>query len=943
MIITIEDLIEYLKIPDFKATMANEVEIRKITHEGISDFETVSKEVLNNYRELTIDPEMYIDSSGQAYYKHFDNQEVYTPILYTGSNQFIHKDYLPLPVVKVVISEEIYNNVAYSFYINQQNNIIASIQYATTSNISNYINYNANEFNYLRRFSSLPFRYTNVRGNTSLDNIIVHSYTNSDTVHRFPILHKEFGGYYTLSYFYKKHDNQVRNLPPTEDDKKYIAIQIRFKYLTSILSFLNKTIFSDFNEYNDFLSHWRYRFLESVTHYTLIYYNSSDNSNNKFSVIYHVATPMYFAIDKNSKYGTSLWEILKELAKGNITNAWGINEEDLIIKLLQIIYHKLNHRLKQFFIEKQVAFDKVVKEERKEEKYIGSVENNTFFINKLLNEKVSNEILLYRLIKGLDGDQFKRFVYFVWSIWKVSYYNVLDPKVVKAIEDAVKHKKNTNGKTSQITDIKQAVIPTILDYRSGKILGFHADNASVNWEGKAPNINVVVNTKVGTKEVPKITNIGEEKPRYRETGATKIIDFYEKIPHNYHPFAPVVLINSDNPKFILKDDDNSNQLFTVLPAFILYANKEAAYWENIITGGEYLIDIITTISGVGNILKAGRLFKILKNGRTLVFRTKNVTKAIGVAKAAAGAIEVTSGTVNALLKLTGANDTELGRSISKYLFYLEMAALTGEITVALRSKLQKTAREIIDNPKFEKSLDDLAKKGEVDERLKTRIIGEIKLASAEKSLSDIDLDISQFIIKIAEILPKKADNTLKAIKKAEQDIHKLVGLIKDPEKQLEYAFLYNPKKGFKNLKPFTSQRTDSVIIADSFGKGEKLTKQRIKSLKGSIFTHNHPNFSRFSNDDIKVFLKFQLKELRAINSRGIIYSLKLKPGAKISKKEFITIYRDLEEAKSAFAVERFLKAKGFEETKKIIYELYDFEEEFILNKIKDKIKYTIFK
>jgi hypothetical protein len=56
-------------------------------------------------------------------------------------------------------------------------------------------------------------------------------------------------------------------------------------------------------------------------------------------------------------------------------------------------------------------------------------------------------------------------------------------------------------------------------------------------------------------------------------------------------------------------------------------------------------------------------------------------------------------------------------------------------------------------------------------------------------------------------------------------------------------------------------------------------------MKGSTLTHNHPNFTRFSNSDIKLFLRVQLEEIRAINTQGIIYSLRLKKGARISKKE----------------------------------------------------------
>jgi hypothetical protein len=64
-------------------------------------------------------------------------------------------------------------------------------------------------------------------------------------------------------------------------------------------------------------------------------------------------------------------------------------------------------------------------------------------------------------------------------------------------------------------------------------------------------------------------------------------------------------------------------------------------------------------------------------------------------KGTAGVAEITSGSVNILLKLTGIADTELGREISKYLFYFEIAALSGEISLALYKKIKASATKIL--------------------------------------------------------------------------------------------------------------------------------------------------------------------------------------------------------------------------------------------------------
>lgn len=216
-----------------------------------------------------------------------------------------------------------------------------------------------------------------------------------------------------------------------------------------------------------------------------------------------------------------------------------------------------------------------------------------------------------------------------------------------------------------------------------------------------------------------------------------------------------MLVNSENPKFILKEDEDSDTSNIKLPAFVLFANNESAFWKNVLKGSEYLIDILTTVSGVGNIIKAGRLYKILKGGKTILFKTKQVTKVIGVAKAATGVIEVSSGTVNTLLKLTELDDTELGKTISKYLFYLEMVSLAGEVTVFLKDKLNKTAKELVDNPKLSDAAEDLVKNGKISELEKFKLYEELLIAYRQY-ISDL---------KVLRIVPELTNSIEKAFLK----------------------------------------------------------------------------------------------------------------------------------------------------------------------------------
>lgn len=348
-------------------------------------------------------------------------------------------------------------------------------------------------------------------------------------------------------------------------------------------------------------------------------------------ILYYVPVFFFKKIDRDF-----LWNILTQTLETPVTNA-GLNTEDIVLHLLQGI----------------------------NESYL----NKNIFLAELINRKSkSNTAVLYRLIDRIDGDNFKKMISFLWKTWKESGFREVDPE---------------KNKQLSITDKS----PVILDYRSDKKLGFHSDNATIIWNQKTQKIDVVaaINTGIYVERI--IEHEGEER-RFSE-------EIISKHLCQYHPFSPIVIINADNPTFILKDEEQQEQLFTVLPAFVLYAGKESAFWQNIITAAEYALDIASTVSGVGNILKVGRLFKVLKSGHSLIGKTKTATTAITGIKAASGAAELSAGVGNALLKLTGLVDTELGKEIANYLFYFEILSLSGELSLALYGKMQQSAKTIL--------------------------------------------------------------------------------------------------------------------------------------------------------------------------------------------------------------------------------------------------------
>ncbi|WP_281979508.1 hypothetical protein [Tenacibaculum mesophilum] len=680
-IIDIEGLLEYLKIPEFKEKGSQEVILKKITQQALFEEEAMQIRVFQQaYKEVSIPQTLYIDENNVAYTLHgFSSGEVfYKNISYDKDDRVFDKEELA-NLKEVRIPDEIYNQ-GYEFYINEENHLVAVIFATYASSSNDYISYKPSTFSYVKEYAPiLTYHYINVYGTSANEKIKIESENTGGLLHRFPILSRSGarGEYtYQLSYYYKKDSNEVRRVVPAEEDYPFIGIRIHFKDLTTVLSFLNQTIFYYYDEFNDFRSKWRSYFLVEVTAHIVRILNRSGADAKKVALIYHLSQPLYDRFEGSA----SLWNTLEILAKGYVRNNLSINNEDLIIKLLKIIYHRYTHKQ----IEETFG-NRTIKTE-KEKQHIAGINNE--FITNLITRKVDGKLLLYKLVKGLDGEHFQTYVYFIWKIWKSSSYADINPETNKLI--------NITEKS-----------PVLLDYRSNKKLGFYTDNATIDWEGEKNMIDIVVSAKTGEFE---------EKEIEREDITQKIlVEKKVKLAYQYHPFAPIVLVSSENPKFILKEEENSNISFTKLPAFVLFANKEKAFWENVLKGVGYAVDIVTTVSGVGNILKAGRIYRLLKNGKTLLYKTAQVTKTIATAKAVAGVIEVSSGTVNTLLKLTELDDTELGKTITKYLFYLEMLSLAGEATALLKDKLSKTAKELVENPKLTKSLDDLVRNEKISE------------------------------------------------------------------------------------------------------------------------------------------------------------------------------------------------------------------------------------
>lgn len=242
---------------------------------------------------------------------------------------------------------------------------------------------------------------------------------------------------------------------------------------------------------------------------------------------------------------------------------------------------------------------------------------------------------------------------------------------------------------------------------------------------------------------------------------------------------------------------------------------------------------------------------------------------------------------------------------------------------AVRSFARFAVRSIKDLIKGFQELVNFLKKG--GDELK-RIIDD--LFSAKRLKAN---EIPKYITTRAKILSHAEDTVSKLVKTIEANIK---------NERREYGFFHNDGKGFKTLSRFTSNSEDFIYLAEAFGKGKKnLTLTMRKTLKNTIFTHNHPNNSSLSAADFIAFIECQLLEIRAVGKDGVVHSLRLKKGANIPEKLKKEILKDLIKAQQKWIKDTKINTT----TPDGAYYLQNFQEKFLLDKLEHLAEYRIYK
>lgn len=570
----------------------------------------------------------------------------------------------------------------------------------------------------------------------------------------------------TLFYDYHPTENDDFEVDPYKED---FAIKLTFKNVEGFLGFMMVTYFQNgisildtsqgSNKYN-----FCKKYIDIIF---LLLERSKNNINEALTYLYYIPSEVFetevlkYRDPKNKEKTTFgvryLWKTIGVALEGMLTN-YGVNSEDIILKLLHGI-----------------------KITQKDEEYKVKEKNDEVLKQLLIRKTSSKNSYLLTLYGKLNTSSFVAYNTFIYKLWRNSSFTDPANKVF--------------SKTSPLVETKNPNTPRlILPYKTNKLAGFYSSNMNLEF------------TETGNIVVTPHESVIADVVKTLQPDLIELIEIFteEDWQSEYHPLQPVFIAD------VSKDKAIEVQRFS--PMLLLKANEDKSFWSNMATAGEYGVDVITTLSGVGNLTKFRHLARIVKAAETLnksnkFIRTYTIYKTV---KGAAAGAEITSGTVNALLKITNVKEKELGKAISEFLFWLELASLSGEVGVALKKGLQKSAKTIVENTDdLNKYLDDLVKKGELEEAEKARLIKEIENTGGIKSkIEDFFERVKNKGKPIKEIFISDIVKQLRNVTPQSTRVAKALSKDKIQKKVLDsnsfeiYAEIFGGKQDFSRISAF---------------------------------------------------------------------------------------------------------------------------------------------
>lgn len=520
----------------------------------------------------------------------------------------------------------------------------------------------------------------------------------SGDVNLLPIIKDGFD--YVLKYIYPQKTISLFEL----DIFTFPAVRLKFESIFGMLEFLNQTVFTIFNN-SEILKGNEAR-QDFFNQYTIVAKNELSkrlrrgNIEEVLTLLHYVPNMFLETLEPKT-----LWKVVGVTLEHNLTNI-GLNREDIVLKLLSVL--------------SEIS------------------KTNTDFLKNILNKQTKDKSSYFsKLYNKLNGDNFNKYVSFVQGIWLNSEFS--DPS-----NTIYKYNQESENSLSISNSLNPG--PLVVNYWSEKTIGFYYNNMETDWVNNE-TLRFKPDNSWWDEIISAIVPGGQ---------LLKPLIEAEKAFH-YHPFQPIGILNAEDSETILKMKGK------IFPAFILKAEDDKQFWSNVEVAAEYALDIITTFSGVGNLAKFRYMYKFASKAGTLRFVSKagKVTAAAkSIVQGTVATVEISSGSVNILLKLTGINDTNLGRSISEMLFYLELLSLSGELTTAIHSGIKKSAKNLTD-PKSKKKLESALENNMDNKILKEDIKNAFKelekIAESEVLRKNRLLDINKKIKAVLKETIKKND------------------------------------------------------------------------------------------------------------------------------------------------------------------------------------------
>ncbi|WP_430411187.1 hypothetical protein [Kordia sp.] len=498
-----------------------------------------------------------------------------------------------------------------------------------------------------------------------------------------------------------------------------------------------------------------------------------------------------------------------------------------------------------------------------EEKEVPRKQQGDYILENLMKRKVDGESFLQLLYGKFNGNDFVTYNLFIYKAWIQSSYTNPNHKL---------YADTTPYINDQYNDYASRIV---FPYETSKIIGFYTSNMNMSFNEKG-NI-VVTPDESWLDNIAKTINpaLGYIVEQFAED------DWIAE----YHPLQPIFLADVSNKNAV------NVQKFS--PMMLLKANEEIAFWENVALTIDYGLDVISTVSGVGNLAKFRHLNRLVKNALK-INKSRKLKKVVHIYSAFdefKTRVEISLDLMNIVIKMADIEDTEFGKALNSFMFWVEMLTLIPDVAELAKAgfdaikSVRASARNVAKSKKLKETLDKLVKKKIITKAEKGKFIGEINQLS--KFRHKIDNFIARNIKNENTIgdIPKKiiyeqlhniTDTSTKVSRHIKKNKIKIIKLDEDDF----YKAIKEPYEKIEDLKKVRASQKENIIylrndspLDKAFGEIVHEGQHAMDDLAGLMLKENEATLRKLTSEIthdkipmegyVKKMTRNQVIELRA--------------------------------------------------------------------------------